>query len=175
MEPTGIIRRIDELGRIVIPKEMRNKLRIRSGEGLEIFANDDGLILKKFSPIENLESLAQKYADAIQKTIKHNVVVTDLNKVIAVSGNLRKKYLNENISEFVERSIERRDNFVERQKKNFKIIDSEEEFGYFSFSSIVSNGDLLGSVIIISTINPILEVEEKMAVVLSKLLSTSFE
>jgi len=174
MKSTGVIRRVDELGRIVIPKEIRNNMRIKSGEGLEIFTDEDMLILKKFSPIESLEVLAQKYVDAIYKTIKHNIIVTDMSKVIALAGSLKKKYMNEEISDFVERSIERRDNFVERQKKNFKIIENSEEFGYYSFCSIVVNGDCLGSVIIVSLDTPLLEVEEKMAVVLSRLLEGSF-
>lgn len=174
MKSTGVIRRVDELGRIVIPKEIRNNLRIKSGEGLEIFTNDDSLILKKFSPIENLEDLTEKYTEAVYQTIKHNIIVTDTNKVIAVSGNLKKKYINKNISEFVERSIDRRDSFSERQYKNFQIVENLEELGYFSFSSIVLNGDCLGSVIIVSTTVPLLEYEEKMAMVLSKLLSNNF-
>lgn len=173
MKSTGVIRRVDELGRIVIPKEIRNNMRIKSGEGLEIFIDEDSLVLKKFSPIENLESLAAKYSEAIYQVIKHNVIVTDLNKVIAISGNLKKKYLGENISPFVYRSIERRDNFVERQKKEIEIIENNKEYGYFSFSSIVVNGDILGSAIILSNDIPLISSEEKMAEVLSKLIGGS--
>ena len=78
------------------------------------------------------------------------------------------------ISEFTDRSIERRDNFSERQKKNFSFVEGIEDFGYYSFSSIVYNGDTLGAVIIVSLDKPILEFEEKMAVILSKLLSNKF-
>lgn len=173
MKSTGVIRRVDDLGRIVIPKEIRNNMRIKSGEGLEIFTDDECLILKKFSPIENLESLATKYTEAIYQVVKHNIIVTDLNKVIAISGNLKKKYLNNNISPFVGRSIERRDSFVERQKKEVEIIENVKEYGYYSFSSIVLNGDILGSVIILSTETPLIQVEEKMAEILSKLISGS--
>ena len=94
--------------------------------------------------------------------------------MIAASGLLKKKYLGKSITEFTERGIERRDNFVERQKKTFSFIEGVEEFGYFSFSSIVYNGDAIGSVIIISTENPLLESEEKLAGILSKLLSSKF-
>lgn len=173
MKSTGVIRRVDELGRIVIPKEIRNNMRIKSGEGLEIFTDGDSLVLKKFSPIENLESLATKYTEAIYQVVKHNVIVTDLNKVIAVAGSLKKKYLGGEISPFVDRSIERRDSFVERQKKEVEIVEGIKEFGYFSFSSIVLNGDILGSVIILSVETPLIQVEEKMAEVLSKLISSS--
>ena len=105
---------------------------------------------------------------------KHNIIVTDRDKVIAASGSLKKKYIGKDISEFTVRSIERRDSFVERQRKTFSFVDGVEDFGYYSFSSIISEGDTIGSVIIISVDNPILESEEKMANILAKLLSGSF-
>ena len=131
MKTTGVIRRIDELGRIVIPKEIRKSLRIKNGESLEVYLDGDSIILKKFSQIESLESISVDY-------------------VVAVTGPLKKKYLGKNINEFTERSIERRDSFSEKQKKEFKIIEDEEDVGYYTFASIVNNGDAIGSVILIS-------------------------
>lgn len=174
MKTTGIIRRIDDLGRIVIPKELRRNLRIKNGDTLEVFVDADSVILKKYSPMESIEEAASKYVESFNQVIKHNVIVCDKDKVIAVSGNLKKNYLGKSISEFTDRSIERRDSFVERQKKTFSFVDGVTDFGYYSFSSIVSNGDTLGAVIIISTDKPITESEEKMAVILSKLLSNKF-
>ena len=174
MKTTGIIRRIDDLGRIVIPKELRRSLRIKNGESLEIFVDNQDIVLKKYSPMESIEEAAFKYVESFNKVINHSVVVTDKDKVIAVSGILKKKYLGKPISEFTERSIERRDSFVERQKKIFSFVDGVEDFGYYSFSSIIYNGDTIGSVIIISVESPILESEEKLAVILSKLLSDKF-
>ena len=174
LKTTGIIRRIDDLWRIVIPKEIRINLRIKNGDTLEIFVDDEGIVLKKYSPMESIEEAASKYVDTFNQVIKHNVIVTDKDKVIAVAGNLKKKYLGKNISEFCERSIERRDSFVERQKKNFEFVDGVEEFGYYSFSSITYNGDTMGAVIIISTDSPIIESEEKLAAILSKILSNNF-
>ena len=173
MKSTGVLRRIDELGRIVLPKEIRKNLRIKSGDELEIYLEDEAIILKKFSPIENLETLSFNYVDAFNEIIKHNIIVTDKDKVVAVSGPLKKKYLDREINEFTEHSIDRRDTFFEKQKKNFEIVDGIEEEGYYTFSSIVNNGDAIGSVILISTDTPIIDVEEKMIIVLSKLLSNS--
>ena len=173
MKTTGVIRRIDELGRIVIPKEIRKNLRVKNGESLEIFVESGSIILKKFSQIESLEDVSVNYVEAFNQIIKHNIIVTDRDKVIAVAGPLKKKYLGKNINEFTERSIERRDSFSDKQKRNFKIIEDEEELGYFSFSSIVDNGDAIGSVIIVSTDTPITDMEDKLVVVLSKLLSNS--
>ena len=174
MKTTGIIRRIDDLGRIVVPKELRKSLRIKNGDSLEIFVDNEDIIFKKYSPMESIEDAASRYVDSFSGVIKHSVIVTDKDKVIAVGGNLKKKYIGKKISEFTERGIERRDSFVERQKKTFSFIDGIEEYGYYSFSSIVSEGDTIGSVIIISIDNPILESEENMAVILAKLLSGSF-
>lgn len=174
MKTTGVIRRIDDLGRIVIPKEIRRNFRIKNGDTLEVFVDSDGIVLKKYSPMETIEDAALKYVDSFNQVLKHNIIVTDKDKVIAVSGSLKKNYFDKNISEFTERSIERRDSFVERQKKAFSFVDGILEYGYYSFSSIVSNGDTLGAVIIISLDRPILESEEKMAVILSNLLSNKF-
>ena len=170
MKTTGIIRRIDELGRIVIPKEIRKNLRIKNGESLEIYLENDSIILKKYSQIESLKNVSIDYVEAFNQIIKH----TDRDKVIAATGPLKKKYLDKEINEFTERSIERRDNFFEKQKKSFQIINDEEEVGYYTFSSIVDIGDAIGSVILISTDVPISDVEDKMCIVLSKLLSKQF-
>jgi len=174
LKTTGVIRRIDDLGRIVIPKEIRKNLRIKTGDNLEVYLDGDTIVLKKFSQIESLENVSVDYVESFNQIIKHNIIVTDRDKVIAVAGPLKKKYLNKEINEFMERSIERRDSFNEKQKKDFNIVEGEVENGYYSFASIVSNGDAIGSVMIISTDTPITDVEDKMVVVLSKLLSQKF-
>ena len=174
MKSTGVIRRVDDLGRIVIPKEIRKSLRIKNGESLEVYLDGDSIILKKFSQIESLESISVDYVEAFNQIIKHNIIVTDRDKVVAVSGPLKKKYLDKEINEFTERSIERRDNFFEKQKREFKIIRDEEEVGYYTFSSIVNNGDAIGSVILISLDTPLSDTEDKLAIVLSNLLSKQF-
>lgn len=174
MKTTGVIRKIDELGRIVIPKEIRKTMRLNNGESIEIFTEEDSIILKKYSPIESLNEIVSKYVDIFQQVLRHNVIVTDQDRIIAVSGNLKKKYLDKEISNFVIHGIERRDSFVERQKKGVEISPGMEEVGYYSFASIVNNGDAIGSVIILSTESPILESEEKMAVILARILSKHF-
>ena len=76
MKTTGIIRRIDELGRIVIPKEIRKNLRIKNGESLEIYLENDSIILKKYSQIESLKNVSIDYVEAFNQIIKHNIIVT---------------------------------------------------------------------------------------------------
>ena len=80
MKTTGIIRRIDDLGRIVIPKELRRSLRIKNGDTLEVFVDNDNIILKKYSPMESIEEAAFKYVDSFNQVIKHSVIVCDKDK-----------------------------------------------------------------------------------------------
>ena len=97
MKTTGIIRRIDELGRIVIPKEIRRSLRIKESESIEIFIDDESIILKKYSIIKNLNDFAQNMADAIHSFIDHSVIITDNDSILAASGQLKKDLLGKNI------------------------------------------------------------------------------
>ena len=109
MKATGIVRRIDDLGRVVIPKEIRRNLRIREGEPLEIFVDREGeIILKKYSPIGELGSLAREYAAAINETINRVVLILDRDSVIAAAGVSEKDFLGKGIGRFVERSMEER-------------------------------------------------------------------
>ena len=97
MKTTGIVRRIDELGRIVIPKEIRKSLRIKEGESLEILIDNEDIILKKYSVIKNLNDFAQNITDSIYSFIKNNILITDTNSILAVSGPLKKELLNKSI------------------------------------------------------------------------------
>ena len=108
MYTTGIVRRIDDLGRIVIPKEIRKKLRIRDGENLEILVRDDEIVLKKYSVMKNIEDFASNFTDAIYGFIKHNILITNDNKIIECSGSMKKKLLNENISDSLITCIHRK-------------------------------------------------------------------
>ena len=171
---TGIIRRIDELGRIVIPKEIRKNLRIKNGDNLEILVDGDNITLKKYSYIENVTDMASLYAESFYQVLKYNVIVTDTDRVIAIAGNLKKKYLNMGISETVERMIERRDSFVERKKKELEISPGMSEFGYYTVATIINNGDSIGCVIILSLDTPMLEQEERLGMILANMLSNYF-
>ena len=171
---TGIVRRIDELGRIVVPKEIRKNLRIKNGDNLEIVVDGENIILKKYSQIENVMDMAQVYADSFYQVLKYNVIVTDTDKIVAIAGGLAKKYINMGVSETVERMIERRDSFVERKKKEIEISPGLKEFGYYTMSTIINNGDSIGAVIILSLDTPMLEQEEKLGMILAKMLSNYF-
>ena len=92
MKATGIIRRIDDLGRVVIPKEIRKNLRIKEGDNLEIFVVNEDIILKKYSMMNKINDLAQELTDAIYTFMKHSIFITDTDQVVAASGPLKKKY-----------------------------------------------------------------------------------
>lgn len=88
MKATGIVRRIDDLGRVVVPKEIRRTLRIREGEPLEIFTNrEGGIVLKKYSPIGELAAFAKEYVEAVAQVAKCTVCVTDRDRIVAVAGS----------------------------------------------------------------------------------------
>ena len=171
---SGIVRRIDELGRIVIPKEIRKNLRIKNGDNLEILVEGENITLRKYSQIENATDMANVYAESFYQVLKYNVIITDTDKVIAIAGNLKKKYLNMGISEMVETMIERRNSMVERKKSNIEITPGLIEFGYYAIAPIINNGDSIGSVIILSLDTPMLEQEEKLAQILANMLSNYF-
>ena len=104
MKATGVVRRIDDLGRIVIPKEIRKTLRVKEGSPLEIFTDREGqIILKKYSPIGELSEFATEYAETLAKTTGHIACITDKDTVIAVSGGSKKEFLEQNISKDLEK------------------------------------------------------------------------
>src|ERR1700682_4336465 len=109
MKATGIVRRIDDLGRVVVPKEIRRTIRIREGDPLEIFTDrEGGVILKKYSPIRELTSFASEYSDSLQQTIGNIILICDRDNIISVSGVSKKEYLEKKISSDLEKVMEDR-------------------------------------------------------------------
>src|SRR5574342_600535 len=128
MKATGIVRRIDDLGRVVIPKEIRRTLRIREGDPLEIFVDRDGeVILKKYSPISELSDFAKEYAEALYDSLGNPVLICDRDQYIAVAGGSKKDYLNKNIGELVEKTMEDRTSPLVNQQSNVALVDGNEE------------------------------------------------
>lgn len=176
MKATGIVRRIDELGRVVIPKEIRKNLRICEGENVEIFVDtNESIILKKFSVVKKLEDFAQDLTDVIHSFLKHNIIITDTDSIIAISGNLKKNYLSKSISSSLVTSIQRRENIVEKHDKDIQIIEDENIECTYIINSIFAHGDVVGLVIILSEEDKINEMEEKIANIASSFLSKYLE
>ncbi len=157
MKATGIVRRIDDLGRVVIPKEIRRTLRIREGDPLEIYTDREGeVILKKYSPIGELGDFAEAYAESLHNTSGHIIAVADRDSIIAVSGGSKKELLEKQLSSDVEKIIENRDTFVAPSADSQKIPVVSDEKGGTKYTSqvitpIISEGDAIGAVLMLST------------------------
>lgn len=157
MKATGIVRRIDDLGRVVIPKEIRRTLRIREGDPLEIFVDREGeVILKKYSPIGELGEFAKEYADSLHEAIGHITCIADRDQIIAVAGGPKKEYMNKPIGTAIEKVMEERKAITINEPENHPYCkDSDGDNGGIEcrFTSeviapIVAEGDPIGAVII---------------------------
>ena len=147
MKATGIVRRIDDLGRVVIPKEIRRTMRIREGDPLEIYTDSNGeVIFKKYSPIGELAPYTKQYAEILGRTTGLPVVICDRDHVIAVSGLSKKDALNKRISPFMESYMESRQNFVwSNGSSTFSVADGIDA-PVAVMSPIIGSGDVLGTV-----------------------------
>ena len=163
MKSTGVTRKIDDLGRIVIPKEIRKNLGIRDGESLEIFTEDDSIILKKHSEIEKFEDLGKKLSNLIESVFKVDVIITDREKVIAATkGN---ELINKLLDEELIYLIDNREEFVGR-KDIFGTISN------VTIVPIIASIDSLGLIILISNEdNDLKNIARFMAKILSEKLN----
>ena len=177
MKATGIVRRIDDLGRVVIPKEIRRTLRIREGDPLEIFVDRDGeVILKKYSPISELGDFAKEYADALFDSLGHSILICDRDTYIAVSGSSKKEYLNKSISDLLERKMDQRNSVLEESKKEIQLVDGiDDDVSSYTIAPIVANGDPIGAVVLFSKERSMGEVEHKAAETAAGFLARQME
>ncbi|ALS24797.1 MULTISPECIES: stage V sporulation protein T [Paenibacillus] len=152
MKATGIVRRIDDLGRVVIPKEIRRTLRIREGDPLEIFVDRDGeVILKKYSPIGELGDFAKEYAESLYESTGHITMISDRDTMIAVAGGSKKEYLDKPIGSLVEQCMENRKASIESSSGSYEISkDVNETYSSYVIAPIVAGGDPIGAVILVS-------------------------
>lgn len=181
MKATGIVRRIDDLGRVVVPKEIRRTLKIREGDPLEIFTDKDGeIILKKYSPIGELGNFAQQYVDTTAQVLGCGVCVSDRDQIIAVAGVSKKELLGKSIHKDLEEAINERI-FVVAKKGDDKFIkitsNGENEFTTEVIQTIISEGDAIGSVVLISKEGekPVGDGEAKAAIIAAKFLGKQME
>jgi AbrB family transcriptional regulator, stage V sporulation protein T len=152
MKATGIVRRIDDLGRVVIPKEIRRTLRIREGDPLEIFVDRDGeVILKKYSPIGELGDFAKEYAESLFENLQHVTLICDRDTVIAVAGASKKDYLDKPIGSMVETCMDQRRTHTETSPTRAEIIQGlAESYESYVIVPIIAGGDPIGAVILLS-------------------------
>ncbi|WP_316572798.1 stage V sporulation protein T [Neobacillus sp. YIM B06451] len=177
MKATGIVRRIDDLGRVVIPKEIRRTLRIREGDPLEIFVDRDGeVILKKYSPISELSDFAREYAEALYDSLGNPVLICDRDTYIAVAGGSKKDFLNKNIGELVEKTMEDRSSVLITQQGTIGLVDGiDESVSSYTIGPIIANGDPIGAVIIFAKEGTLGEVEQKAVETAASFLARQME
>lgn len=151
MKATGIVRRIDDLGRVVIPKEIRRTLRIREGDPLEIYTDSEGaVIFKKYSPVGELSEFATQYVEVLSKVSSMPTIVCDRDHIVAVAGVSKKEYLDRRITAPIEDLIEARKIYSVHTGNNENIYPVE---GIDRSATIVcpilSSGDVTGAVIML--------------------------
>lgn len=175
MKSTGVVRRVDDLGRIVIPKEIRRTLRIRDGESLEIFVDKEMIALKKFSKMTDIEDVSKELVEILNSSINKNVFITDRDKIVAASGELKRKYLDKSISKYLETIMKERKNIVVTSKSTIELVEGiKEEFSYV-ICPIIMNGDAVGLVMTISEISDINQLDEKLISVVAQFLGKHIE
>ena len=177
MKATGIVRRIDDLGRIVIPKEIRRTLRIREGDPLEIFTDRDGeVILKKYSPISELGQFAKEYAETLYETLGTPALISDRDEIIAVAGLSKKDYLNRHLSPNLEEIISNRKIITEKHENTVEWVPGQvEQVKSYCIAPIVMGGDAIGAVYLLSKVHFIGETEQKAVETAAHFLSKQME
>lgn len=155
MKATGIVRRIDDLGRVVIPKEIRRTLRIREGDPLEIYTEKDGeVIFKKYSPMGDLQDFAAQLCEAIGKNAGHIAAVADRDSIIAVSGAPKRELLEKRNSSELERLMEQRRNYRYRSgETRLRPAEAVENYHLGVAAPIIAEGDLMGCVMLLMNEN----------------------
>ncbi|MBQ3126088.1 MAG: AbrB/MazE/SpoVT family DNA-binding domain-containing protein [Clostridia bacterium] len=148
MKATGIVRRIDDLGRVVIPKEIRRTMRIREGDPLEIYTDREGeVIFKKYSPIGELAGFAAQYAETLHKTCSMAVIICDRDAVIACAGLPRKLYADKPFTDALEQIIESRGLYMHKEgAPQIAAVEDGDDHYVSCAMPILSEGDLIGCV-----------------------------
>ena len=181
MKATGIVRRIDDLGRVVIPKEIRRTLRIREGEPMEIFTGREGeIVLKKYSQIEELGNLSREYTQAMAQALGHLICISDHDQIVAAGGPKQQEYQGKSISKELEEAIRNRDVISADSKDRCRIPVVEEEkeqTGAQIIQPIIAAGDAIGAVVILNKKDsgPFTETEKKLAQIAAGFLGRQME
>ena len=178
MKATGIVRRIDDLGRVVIPKEIRRTMRIREGDPLEIYTDKDGeVIFKKYSPIGQLSDFAAQICDSLHKSTDATAAVCDGDTVIAISGGARRELMDKRISAELEHIMEGRSTYRYDGSSSISVSDSADNLCVSVAAPVISEGDVMGCVMFVSPRNsaPCTDIEYKLAQTVASFLGKQME
>ena len=151
MKATGIVRRIDDLGRVVIPKEIRRTMRIREGDPLEIYTSRDGeVIFKKYSLMGGLEDFATQFCETLSKSTGSVVAVSDRDSIIAVAGGGKRELLGKRLSSEMEQIMEDRKIYQQQPgERSLFVTDTGDKYTAAVAAPIISEGDALGLVLFV--------------------------
>lgn len=179
MKATGIVRRIDDLGRVVIPKEIRRTLRIREGDPLEIYTERDGeVIFKKYSPMGDLTELAGQICESIGKNTGHIAAVCDRDSIIALAGAPKRELMDKRCSQELEQIMDQRKTYrYQAGDSKVRISDHVERYHLGVATPILSEGDLMGCVMILleEDDQPLTEPEQKLVQTVAGFLGRQME
>ncbi|MFA5407336.1 MAG: stage V sporulation T C-terminal domain-containing protein [Bacilli bacterium] len=173
MKTTGVSRRIDELGRIVIPKEIRKNLRIRSGETLDILVNDEAIILAKQSSINGFEDMAKKSIDAVNEVLNTNILITNRDRVVAASSPIYKKYYGKDLNPKIIDLMLQHSIIIEKNLREIAIIDEFTDNASYILNPIIVDGDVAGLVIALGFNDKVTELDEKIVKIISKIIESN--
>ena len=171
MRATGIVRRIDELGRVVIPKEIRRTLRIREGDPLEIYTDHDGeVVLKKYSPIGEISAIAKDYTDSLYRTLGHITCICDRDAVVSISGTNRKELMEKPLSSDVDQILQSRQTSIMNLTSGDRMLpvtgdDKADQYTAQLITPILSDGEIIGGLILLSreTGSHMTDIDQKVA------------
>lgn len=178
MKATGIVRRIDDLGRIVIPKEIRRTMRIREGDSLEIYTDKDGeVIFKKYSPMGELSSFAAQLCETLNKTTGVTAAAIDRDSVIAAAGPFRRDIIEKRISEDLERLMESRQIYHYKQGETRVSVVQNGSNHVEIAAPIIAEGDVSGCILIVNSPDstPLGETEYKLVQMVANFLGRQME
>ena len=179
MKATGIVRRIDDLGRVVIPKEIRRTMRIREGDPLEIYTEKDGgVIFRKYSPMGDLQDFAAQMCDAIGANTGRIAAVADRENIIAISGAPKRELMDKPNSQALEKLMEQRRNYRYAHGENLvKVTEESDKYHLAAASPILSQGDLMGCVMLLMADDntPLPEGEQKLVQTVAGFLGKQME
>ena len=183
MRATGIVRRIDELGRVVIPKEIRRTLRIREGDPLEIYTDHDGeVVLKKYSPSGEIANIAKDYTDSLYRTLGHITLICDRDAVVSATGGAKRELIEKPLSQEVENILQNRQMSVLNLSAGAKMIpitndDRAEAYSAQLVMPILADGEIIGGLMLLSRDSGAFmgEVDQKVAETTASIIARQME
>lgn len=173
MKSTGIIRRIDDLGRVVIPKEIRKNLNIKENDSLEIFIDGENIILKKYSNLSKVEKLFNKYINILNEITSNSVIITDREKVLATTKK-EEKLIGKEISAYLDNILESRNKVLSNDNRGLEITKGNILEGNYYILPMIVNSDINGLIIIISN-NDISDLSKVSLEIINKIIISSME